>query len=160
MLYVEAIRHAKAMLRWAEGLRLTAYRDTGGVLTIGYGHTGKDVTDVMVIDEDRAEQLLDEDLKRAVRDVEACTVDGTGRTACRLYAMACLTFNVGIGNFKKSSVRRLFNAGDYEGARAAFALWNKIRGTDGVLRVSNHQNKRRADEALLFNDREPKNATY
>lgn len=30
-------------LKMDEGLRITAYRDTGGVWTIGYGHTGRNV---------------------------------------------------------------------------------------------------------------------
>ena len=30
-------------LKEFEGLRTMAYRDAAGVLTIGYGHTGKDV---------------------------------------------------------------------------------------------------------------------
>ena len=36
-----------------EGLRLRAYRDCAGVLTIGYGHTGADVVAGLVIDEAR-----------------------------------------------------------------------------------------------------------
>lgn len=42
-----------------------AYRDDARVLTIGYGHTGKDVTSGMTIDEAKAEQLLKTDLQTA-----------------------------------------------------------------------------------------------
>lgn len=51
---------AAALLRVLEGCRLTAYRDTGGVLTIGFGHTAG-VTDGMTITMEQAEQFLAED---------------------------------------------------------------------------------------------------
>ena len=44
-----------------EGCELEAYRDLGGVWTIGYGHTAG-VHRGMVIDQPRAEGLLAEDL--------------------------------------------------------------------------------------------------
>lgn len=42
-----------------------AYRDDARVLTIGYGHTGKDVTPGMTIDDAKAEQFLKTDLQTA-----------------------------------------------------------------------------------------------
>lgn len=44
-----------ALVKKFEGLRLTAYRDSVGVLTIGYGHTGSDVTAGMTITNAKAE---------------------------------------------------------------------------------------------------------
>ena len=38
-----------------EGCRLTAYKDSVGVLTIGYGHTGSDVKPGMTITQARAD---------------------------------------------------------------------------------------------------------
>ena len=38
--YVKAIQLALEQLKIDEGCRLTAYQDTVGVWTIGYGHTG------------------------------------------------------------------------------------------------------------------------
>ena len=49
-------------LKAFEGLMLTAVRDVGGVLTIGYGHTGKDVEEGDRISPYWAEELLKEDL--------------------------------------------------------------------------------------------------
>ena len=48
-------------LRRHEGLRLSAYKCTGGVSTIGYGHTGADVLPGMTITREQAEQLLREE---------------------------------------------------------------------------------------------------
>src|SRR5690554_6464009 len=50
------------LIKHYEGLRLEAYRDPVGVLTVGYGHTGPNVFLGMVITEAQAEQLLRERL--------------------------------------------------------------------------------------------------
>lgn len=59
----------KRLIRNSEGLRLTAYLCSSRKPTIGYGHTGPDVThkDVgkLTITLDKAEQLLDNDIKWA-----------------------------------------------------------------------------------------------
>jgi lysozyme len=52
---------AGALIATFEGERLTAYRDSGGVLTIGFGHTGKDVTEGRVITHAQAVFLLQQD---------------------------------------------------------------------------------------------------
>ena len=53
-----------------EGLRLTAYRDEGGVLTIGYGHTGPDVNEGDRISEYWANELLAEDVAHTATAVK------------------------------------------------------------------------------------------
>lgn len=45
-----------------EGLRLNAYRDTKGIWTIGYGHTGPDVREGVTWTRDKAERALDLDI--------------------------------------------------------------------------------------------------
>lgn len=52
-----------------EGLRLAAYVDPVGILTIGYGHTGKDVKSGRVITPQKAEDLLKADLEHAAKGV-------------------------------------------------------------------------------------------
>lgn len=49
---------AARLIRVFEGVRLTAYRDSGGVLTIGFGHTGPDVLPGMTITFERAVELF------------------------------------------------------------------------------------------------------
>jgi hypothetical protein len=60
-----------------------------------------------------------------------------------------LCYNIGIDAFTKSSVVRLFNAGDTMGASRAFLLWNKgtIKGKKVFIRGLAD---RRADEQRLF----------
>ena len=52
------------LIKKFEGCKLTTYKDSVGVLTIGYGHTGKDVKARMTITEEKAEEFLKQDLER------------------------------------------------------------------------------------------------
>ena len=57
------------IIKESEGLSLKAYKCPAGVLTIGYGHTGRDVKKGMVITEEKATDLLRSDIARFERDV-------------------------------------------------------------------------------------------
>lgn len=59
------------LIKESEGLRLNAYKCPAGVWTIGYGHTGKDVKKGMVITEEKATELLKQDIARFERHVSA-----------------------------------------------------------------------------------------
>lgn len=78
-----------------EGLRLTSYKDSTGVLTIGWGHTGKDVHQKQTITIEEAEQMLNQDLLLFWNAI------GAKSTRDLLeYEQAALTsfaFNVGFG---------------------------------------------------------------
>jgi len=50
------------MIKGWEGCRLTAYKCPAGVLTIGYGHTGKDVKPGMKITQTQADALFETDV--------------------------------------------------------------------------------------------------
>ena len=58
------------LIKSFEGCRLSAYRDSVGVLTIGYGHTGG-VYEGQTITQEKAESLLLEDLDRYERNVNS-----------------------------------------------------------------------------------------
>ena len=132
-----------ALTKGFEGLRLTAYRDCAGVLTIGYGHTGADVVEGLVIDEARAEELLRNDLREAVD----CVNRGVTATIAQnqFDALVDFCFNVGCGAFLNSTLLRKVNAADFAGAAAQFALWVHAGGevVPGLVR-------RRKAEAALF----------
>ena len=58
-----------ALTEQYEGCRLTAYQDQVDVWTIGYGHTGADVTPGLTITLQQAETLLAKDVLAAARCV-------------------------------------------------------------------------------------------
>ena len=91
-----------ALIKEFEGLRLKAYKCPGGVWTIGYGHTAG-VRPEMVITEAQAEDFLREDLfscENAVNNQKLSINQN------QFDALVSLIYNIGIGNFQKSTLLR------------------------------------------------------
>jgi lysozyme len=126
-----------------EGCRLTAYQDQVGVWTIGYGHTGPDVTAGMTITIDAAQALLAKDVSSAA-DCVSNLVEVT-LTQEEFDALVDFVFNLGAGAFRGSTMLRDLNAGDFTSAAAQFDMWDHAGGAvvAGLLR-------RRQAEAELF----------
>ncbi|TXH34396.1 MAG: lysozyme [Rhodospirillaceae bacterium] len=132
---VEIAPAGLAIIEEYEGCHLTAYLCPAGIPTIGYGHTGPDVTMQDVgrrsITKVAAEALLESDLRRVSDQVAgACRVSANANQHA---AMVSLAFNIGIGNFRKSTVLNAHNRGDTQAAGRAFNLWTKatVRGRKG-----------------------------
>lgn len=130
------------LLKSFEGCRLKAYVCPAGVLTIGYGSTGKHVKRGMVITQQEADDLKRRDLVRFERAVAKHAPDATQN---QFDAMVCLAFNIGIGGFIKSSALRFHKQGKHNTAAERFKLWNKGGG-----RVLKGLVRRRAAEAKLY----------
>jgi GH24 family phage-related lysozyme (muramidase) len=82
-------------LRLDEGLRLVAYRDQGGVLTIGYGHTGKDVREGMTISRIEADAFLEHDV--SITEAGLRKLAWTGALdPVRFDVLTNIGFNVGV----------------------------------------------------------------
>ena len=126
-----------------EGLKLSAYRDSVGVLTIGYGHTGPDVFEGQTITEEEADALLVQDTQDAVAAVNRLVT--AALTQGQFDALVDFVFNLGAGRLEGSTLLELLNEGDYEGAAAQFERWSHAGGKvlAGLLR-------RRQAEADLF----------
>jgi lysozyme len=124
-----------AVLAVLEGCKLTAYRDSGNVLTIGIGHTGADVTAGLTISEDQALQLFKEDCAPLLAMVQ-------GKPPATAAALVSFGFNCGKG-----------------------ALQNVLAGHDLISNPVHTQdrrgntlpglvNRRRFEEALMACDQE------
>lgn len=140
-----------AIIKFFEGLRLTAYQCSAHVWTIGWGHTGADVVPGMKITLDRAKELLTKDVQRFVRDVNSLLrVDVTQG---QFDALVSFAFNLGSDidddmiaeGLGDSTLLRKLNAGDVKGAANEFVKWNKAGG-----KVQSGLVKRRACERVLF----------
>lgn len=134
-------------LRRHEGLRLSAYKCTGGVSTIGYGHTGADVLPGMTITREQAEQLLREDISHAAQAVD--TLITASLTPCQWASLVSFTFNVGAGALRDSTLRRVVNhdPNDREAISRELRRWTRSGGrvTPGLV-------TRREDEIKLYFD--------
>ncbi len=131
------------LIKVCEGLRLTAYKCSAGVWTIGYGHTGADVYDGLQIDEITADNLLLDDLAWVHRIIPKFIRLELNQG--QFDALCSLIFNIGSGNFKASTLRSKLNREDYDGAANEFWKWRRGGGVilPGLV-------KRRECERLLF----------
>jgi lysozyme len=126
-----------------EACRLTAYQDSTGIWTIGFGHT-LGVYPGQVITSDQASQYLLSDVQNAVNHVNSLVT--VSLTQGEFDALVDFAFNCGCGAFASSTMLKLLNAGNYTGAAAQFDLWDKAGGqvVAGLLR-------RRESETQEFN---------
>lgn len=134
-----------AIIKKFEGLRLRAYQDSVGVWTIGYGHT-KGVGNGMVIGEGQADAYLRSDADMAgvgIRSLVTVPLDQN-----QYDALVSFVFNLGIGNFKKSTLLKKLNQGDYQAASGEFGKWINAGGKPlpGLV------NRREAERQLFVKD--------
>lgn len=137
-----------ALIKSFEGCRLVAYPDpaTGGdPWTIGYGTTDG-VRPGMTITQQEAENLLRKDLDKFEKGVaELVKVD---ITQSMFDALVSFSYNVGLANLKSSTLLRMVNARDFQGAAQQFVRWNRAAG-----KVMNGLTRRRLAESDLFLER-------
>jgi lysozyme len=130
-------------IREAEGERLTTYRCSAGVPTIGVGHTGSDVKMGMTVTKAESNALLVADLARFEKAVAASVK--VPLTQNQFDALVSLAFNIGADAFSKSTLVRVLNGGHYDQVGAQLARWNKVNG-----KPNKGLTARRAGEAALF----------
>ena len=129
------------LIKSFEGCELTAYKclSTEKYYTIGYGHYGSDVTAGMKITKEQAEELLLQDCKKAIKNVNSF-MSKYNFNQNQFDALVSFAFNVGsINQLTASGTRTL------EQISSKITAYNKSGG-----RVIAGLVKRRAKEKELF----------
>lgn len=134
------------LIKLSEGCILKPYLCSAKVPTIGYGSTryesGKRVSmQDPSISLEQAERMLVNDLDRTVKGVS--TFVTTKLKQSQFDALVSLAYNIGLEAFKGSTLLRKLNAGDYSGASAEFARWNRAGGRV-LAGLSNRRERERA----------------
>lgn len=110
----------KAAIKDFEGCKLTAYQDTGGVWTIGVGHT-KGVKKGMVITQKQADEFLTQDLAVAsnyVNGLHICKTQG------QYDALTDFAFNAGVKPLAHSTLLYYIKSGKPDkDIQAQFRRW-------------------------------------
>ncbi|MCD8266246.1 MAG: lysozyme [Prevotellaceae bacterium] len=118
----------RAFVREAEGFRTKAYKDSGGVWTIGYGHT-RGVKSTDKITRRQAEEYLEQDLEEALKYVN---VEDVARTQGQSDALADFVFNLGYGSLRTSTLLRYIRQGfPTEEIQGQFRRWVYGHTPDG-----------------------------
>lgn len=145
---------ARQRLRELEGLpggrpALQAYRDGGGVATLGYGHT-RGVVMGQTCTEDQAERWLALDL----RIYELC-VDNAVKVELndnQFDALVLFAFNIGTAAFESSTLLRLLNKGNYTAVPEQMMRWVKdqkiVKGKKVTVTIDGLVNRRVAEIAI------------
>lgn len=116
---------AVALVGAWEGLQLTAYRDPIGIPTVCYGET-KNVRMGMKFTKPECDLMLVKSLIEHEDGMLRCLKRDVPEGAH--LAFLSLTYNVGVGNFCKSTLVRKANAGDIKGACDELMKWNRAGG--------------------------------
>lgn len=139
------------MLKRFEGIGgkpvLKAYWDYKGY-SIGYGHLGAQKGQTITAEE--AERLLVADVKAAEREVNGMQV---ALEQCQFDALVSLVYNIGSGQFRSSTVRRLVRESREarEALERAWFMWVKVRDPKShTLKTSVALSARRAQEWNMY----------
>ncbi|MGP5893649.1 lysozyme [Pseudomonas aeruginosa] len=131
-----------SLIKSFEGLRLQAYQDSVGVWTIGYGTT-RGVSAGMSITKEQAERMLLNDVQRFEPELGKLVKVALNQN--QWDALMSFVYNLGAANLASSTLLKLLNRGDYQGAADQFSRWVNAGGKrlEGLV-------KRRAAERVLF----------
>ena len=137
------------LIKEFEGLSLKPYLDVVKIPTIGWGNTfypdGKKVTlNDKPISEIEATELLSYVAQKDFAD-KIFPLIKVKVSQNQFDAMVSLAYNIGVGNFSKSTLLKKVNSGDFDGASNEFLKWNKSGGKE-LLGLT----KRRQREYEMF----------
>ncbi|HEY1847057.1 MAG TPA: lysozyme [Buttiauxella sp.] len=121
-----ALTLAGVMIPELEGVRYTPYYDVAGVLTVCYGHTGKDIMAGKKYTPEECRQMLDKDLQPFALAVERAVI--VPADEYQKAALITFSYNVGISAFQRSSLLRELNAGRFEQACEGLKKWTWAGG--------------------------------
>lgn len=108
-----------------EGLVLTAYKCPAGVWTIGYGHT-KGVKRGQRITKEQAVEYLKQDIQPIINYLNKLNVC---KTQGQFGALVSFIFNLGVGNFQKSTLYKYIKQNKSDDMICAqFMRWTKSGG--------------------------------
>lgn len=124
------------LTKLSEGFRGRLYNDAAQYCTIAYGHLVKKspcngtepVEFRRGVSESRGEEMLVDDMSNA--QVAVMTSVNVELTDGQYAALCDFVYNVGAGNFRRSTLRKVINAGEFERAPYQFLRWVKAGGRE------------------------------
>ena len=147
------------MIKHHEGVRTKPYQCPALLWTVGVGHVIDPMHGRLKLEErknlpipdgwnrtlsmEEVDDILKKDLARFEQGVSRLCPGPL--TQGQFDALVSFSFNVGLGNLQKSTIRMKVNRGDFEGAAEGFLDWNKAGG-----KVLKGLTNRRNDEKALF----------
>ncbi|QRM23506.1 lysozyme [Burkholderia pseudomallei] len=145
----------ESFIQKREGCVLHVYVDAVGIPTIGYGralHMTLAQAQALYpngITQAQAQAMFDQDIVPFVNNVNA--VVKVPLTQNQFDACVSFCYNAGNGAFNGSTLLRLLNSGNYQGAADQFLVWNKGRVSGQLVTIQGLLNRRTAERAIFLN---------
>lgn len=125
-----------------EGLRTDPYKDIIGVWTVCYGETHVEMRKYSPAE---CQTMLSDSLATYAEPVLTRNPELKGHDP-QLAAAISLSYNIGTTNYRKSSVARLFSAGQWRAACDSFLKWSNAGGK----RVEGLYRRRQQERAICL----------
>lgn len=127
-------KNALDLITKFEGCKLEAYQDVRGIWTVGFGTTGPGIVEGLVISQNTANAMLNGHVKEI--GLTITEIIGNALPQDCFDAVTCLTYNIGTGNFKTSTMCKLIKEGNLKEAANEFVKWDHAGGkeVEGLLR--------------------------
>lgn len=117
------------LIKVSEGCKLTAYQCPAGVWTIGYGCTGVDIKKGLVWTQEQAGAELDILALDVLRKAMKASPNLVLASPNKQVAIADFIYNLGIGNYKKSTLKKYVDQSNWLAASGEIKKWDKAGGT-------------------------------
>jgi GH24 family phage-related lysozyme (muramidase) len=141
----KVVEAAMEFVKQEEGCRKTAYKDAGGIKTVGYGHVVMKKDKLFgKLTEAQMEALLRNDVLHAQQTVLRNV--HINLNVNQLAALTSFTYNVGAGAFAKSSLLKAVNSGNVQNIRDSFLTFCTVKGRE----VRGLKVRRLAERELYF----------
>lgn len=143
----------KSYIKAFEALRLKSYLCSAGVWTIGWGTTiypnGNKVSKNEVCLEYQAQRYFDYDIGKFSEFINRIVKVRLNNN--QLDALVSLVYNIGVGNFSRSTLLKALNSGDYKKASNQFLLWCKARNpaTKKLVVLRGLQSRRKKEKKIF-----------
>lgn len=134
--------NATDLIKCFEGFQPKAYYCPGKQLTIGYGTT-RGVTPRMMVTHEQALEFLQRDADLVGRTINSAVKVAINQN--QFDALVSFTYNVGEGNFLRSSMLKYINLGQFDNASNEFTKWDFIN----KVIFPGLRNRRNAEKALF-----------
>jgi lysozyme len=135
-------------LKGAEACKLSAYRDSGGVWTIGVGHTGPEVVSGLSISQTQADAYLFTDATKAATRLSLVVKDAVLQGLSEHQYAALVSFAFNLGANASWTVWAMLNAGKLDAVPVQMMRFDKARVNGQLVEIPGLFNRRAAEVSL------------
>ena len=117
------------LIKESEGCKLTSYKCPAGIWTVGYGQTCGIKQGMTWTQQQADDDLIKTALAVLDRAIKYSPILATVNME-KQAAIADFIYNLGVGNYSKSTLKKQVDAGNWLAASSEIKKWNKAAGKE------------------------------